>query len=785
MRALKIIIISIILILFVAGLSGYILLKNSVAPYEGTITLNGVSKDIEITFDAKGIPQIWAENESDAYFALGWLHASERLFQMDMTRRIAQGRLSQVLGDVTLKMDIESRKIGHTRLAQKQIEKLSASNRSRLEAYSAGVNAFVEETAAMPFEFYLLGYDFAPWTIFDCLTILSFQTWYSDALQNRDQFFVEITSGMGLEKAKSALFDYPQWAPTTVPAQSNNHLLPDFKNSIAEALFKEGKIPFLLTNASNSWVTSPNKSIGGAAMLASDPHLETGRIAQFWYYAGIHIKEKNINALGISSAGLPFIIMGHNGQAAWAFTAGGVDVTEFYEEQINPQDSTQYKTEQGWASFETIPEEILISGKEPLRLNVLVSRHGPLFYQDKKNNKVFAIDWAGFDADLNRAVGSGFDLISVRDFESFRKAVTQFGALDANWTYADNDGNIGYQLGTPIPVRPNNWPNLPVNGWENERVWQGYYPLEKTLFSYNPNKGWLASANNKQAGADLGYEILGNFAADRIIRLDKLMTLKEKYSVKDFMEIQDDRVDETLLLWAKIVSGPLKDFGAAGVTMSNKIESWDGDTGIESTETAFLKVFQQVFKKNVFADELGKNHRKMDNIWMLELMDKDSSDWFDDISTEDQTETRAQIIKKSLKETLETADGKKWGDLQTFTMQHPFSIVPVLGSLLNLKHGPWAWPGTEGTLNSSFASYRAGKFKVTVGPSWRFIIDFANPDAVQMVLPAGNSGNPMSPYFLDFLEDWKTGAYWQVALSRDAVYAGKSSLLVLKNKSNE
>jgi len=782
MRIFKWFLLILFVLFLIGGISGYLLLTNSVAPYDGEISLNGIEHKIEITFDQKGVPHIWAENENDAYFALGWLHASERLFQMDMTRRISQGRLSEVLGDITLKMDIESRKIGHGRIVKQQIDNLGEHNKGRLQAYSSGVNSFVEETAAMPFEFYLLGYEFAPWTIYDCLTILSFQTWYSDALQNRDKLFVEIAAQHGLEKAKSALFGYPDWAPKTIPSQTTLSFLPAFKSRVANALFAEDKIPFLLTTASNSWVTSPQKSVSGSAMLASDPHLETGRIAQFWYYAGIRIKEKNINALGITAAGLPFIVMGHNGQVAWAFTAGGVDVTEFYEEQIHTEDSTQYLTLDGWQSFEIIPEEILISGEDSFKLNVFKSQHGPVFFKDKKSNKVYSIDWAGFDSNNNQAVTSGFDLVSVSSFQDFRKAVTQFGALDANWTYADKEGNIGYQLGTPIPVRPDNWPNLPVKGWENNRVWDGYYPMEKTPHAFNPQKGWLASANNKQAGNDFGYEILGNFAADRIVRLDKLLSDKKRYSVQDFMEIQNDYIDETLLLWKEKLAEPLKDFAAEGISMSNKLKSWDGYTGIESNETAFIKVFQQIFKKNIFADELEKSHRYIQNIWLLEIFDNDTLGWYDNISTPDVTETSSQIIKKSLKETLEIVKDKTWGDFQEFTMQHDFSIVPVLGNLLDLKNGPWSWPGTEGTLNSSFSSFKDGKFKVVVGPSWRFIIDFANPDAIQMVLPAGNSGNPMSPHFSDFLELWKTGEYWTVHLTKEEVYSTKKSVLVLKSK---
>lgn len=761
----------------------YLLLKNSLAPYEGDIYLKNLDKNVDITFDDKGIPQIWADMEKDAYFAVGWLHASERLFQMDMTRRISQGRLSEVLGDMTLQLDIDSRIIGHRRMAKEQLSRLSTENKQVLDAYTAGINAFVEYTAAMPFEFYLLGYDFEPWTVEDCLTILSFQTWFSDALQNPDKTFTEISSVYGIKKTRSLLFDYPDYAPVTVPPKKLSFLFPDIKDLVAQNLSTGDHLPYLMSKASNSWTVAPQKSASGKAMFASDPHLETTRLPQFWYYLGLHIKDKNINALGITAAGLPFIVMGHNGNAAWAFTAGGVDITEYYLEKVNEQDTTQYLSKNGWKQFEIINEPISIAGNdEPYSLDIFKTTHGPVFYKNDSLKKVYTLDWAGFDNDLNKAVSSGLELVQTRNFEQFQKTVTQFGALDANWTYADKKGNIGYQLGTPVPIRPADWENLPVNGWENDRVWSGYLPLAETPFSFNPQQGWLATANNKQRLPENNFNIPGNFAADRIERLSQLLTSEEILTVQDFMDMQMDYYDVSLLRWVEKLKKPLMDFGPEGINMSEKLASWDGYSGKESGETAFIYTFIFRLKKNMFEDEIGDSYKRVKDFWLLAALDNDTLIWYDDITTPDIKESGKEIINKTLKESLEITRGKTWGDLQSFKMEHPFAVVPVLKDLLHLSYGPWEWGGTLGTPNQSYSTYNENHFDVIIGCSWRFIIDFANPDAIKMVLPAGNSGNPMSPHFDDFLDMWRSGKYWTVPLSKEKVYHSANSLLKLKKQ---
>ncbi len=366
--------------------SFYVILKLSVPVTDGTVSLVEIERSIDITFDRMGICQVWAQTENDAYFALGYQHAADRMFQMDLSRRIATGRLSEMLGDVTREIDIFQRRIGHYRLAADALATLSEKNRKRLEAYAKGVNAYKQNCRSMPFEYRFLPVTFEEWTVADCLALLSFQTWFSNALMNRDEFYLELQDKVGRELAQSMVFPYPDWAPTTVPektalgwnlpderpslprtsgsilktpdvagdAGAYSNLYEPFQRAIAAELFRNFSLPMQMTHSSNAWVVGPSKSTTGHAMLASDPHLELTRLPQFWYAAALHAEADSLNVLGITTPGLPFFVMGHNGQAAWAFTAGGIDVIDYRELEINPDNSNQYRADNEWLDFETI-----------------------------------------------------------------------------------------------------------------------------------------------------------------------------------------------------------------------------------------------------------------------------------------------------------------------------------------------------------------------------------------------------------------------------------------------
>ena len=796
----------------------YSVLNLSLPKTDGSISLQSIENNIEITYDKMGLPQIWAETETDGYFALGYVHASDRLFQMELIRRVAHGRISELLGKAALIHDKRQRLVGHAKMAAVAVGKLNDDDRNRLNAYVKGINEYYKKCAALPIEFYLMQIDFEPWTVSDLVTILSFQSWFSDALMNRDLFFVKTAEKLGVEKAKLLIKDYPGWAPTTIEYSnfSNNESIIDkapegkiktitdykysenfksLKQSLYEQLFSNNQTPFTKSVSSNGWAVSPSRTESGKAILASDPHLEITRLPEFWYYVGLHIKKTKTNILGITTPGLPFVVMGHNAQVAFSFTAGGVDITEYYLEKINPEDSNQYLTENGWENFDIETDTIKIAGeKSPVIYDIKKTRHGPIISELDSLDKTYSMRWAGFDVDLERAVQAGFKLHSVNNFEKFRETVTALGALDANWIYADSNGNIGYQLGTPVPIRQKENSNLPLTGWSIKNEWLGFYPIDMTPHVLNPKQGWVGNCNNLSQRSNLSYKIDGNYFPDRILRLNELFNSQDKYNVNHIQKMQMDMTDSFLLRWRDVIANLFDTIG--DTKHADRLRKWDGITTQDSRETLLVELFLLQLKKIMFEDELGDLYKQVRFIWMDQIVNSDDLSWYDNIKTDDKIENKNDIMTQALIKTLEILDPNKqmatdseyykhitWGNWHSLTIQHPMAVVPILNQLLKLKFGPWKWQGTAGTMNASFYKETDNShFKSFVGPSWRFVIDFSNIDKATMVLPAGNSGNPYSEHFFDFNEMWQKGDRWQVPITYNEVKKRAVSSLVLEAK---
>lgn len=773
-------------------ISFYLMLSLSVAPTSGKIQLPHLNSEVEIVFDKMGIPQIYADDEHDAMFALGYQHAADRMFQMDLARRLASGKLSEMLGSMTNEVDKEQRRIGHLRLAKKALPNLSEQNRLLMQAYCDGINSYRISCRAMPFEYRFLPIDFEEWTLIDCLALVSFQTWFSNSLMNRDDFYRKMVDRVGWEKGASLMYQYPDYAPTTVnnkssvthkdhavPGNSYNFNLKLSANSnssraqkeIANSLFSSNIMPFTLTHASNAWVLDPNRSKSNRAVLASDPHLEIGRLPQFWYAVGVHVKN-SYDVFGITAPGLPFVIMGHNAEAAWAFTAGGTDVTDYIKVQLNQSDQNEYLDEAGYTKFNIHLDTIYSAGSDSLMtIETQTCDLGVLMESD--NHEAMLLRWVGHEVDLNQTVTSGLTLPMIDSYKKFQTTVAGFGALDANMLYADSSGNIGYQLTTPIPKR-NEKQNLPLD-YPDKKSWAGILPLNKTPQTLNPDIGWIASCNNlPMHSADLS----GYYFYNRILRINHLLSSKEKFSTDDMMNFQFDRTDFYLMRFREYISRTLAEIGQTDLAVM--IKNWDGTTGLDSRETALVNVFLDELKAAIFKDELGDMYAQIPIGWLDRLDDLNEAGWFDDITT-DETETLEQISQSTMKRTVALVGDKSWGELQTLSMQHPLAIIPVIGSMLNLATPGEPYPGTPGSLNASFFSRTDSlSFRSLAAPSMRFLVDFADADQTSIVLPAGNSGNPMSDHFMDFHEMWKNNERWTVPFTKEKIIEQAASNLILQ-----
>ncbi len=817
----------------------YSSVQDSLPQMNGTMRLSGLERPVEITFDSMGVPQIWAENKRDALFALGYQHAADRLFQMDIVRHVSQGRLSELLGKVTVEIDIRQRQMRHNSLATDALKRLDPEDKALLDAYASGVNSYVSACRELPFEYLILRTEFDEWSAYDCLTALSFQTWFSDAIQNRDEFFVLLAENVGIEKAKTLALPFPDWGLYTVPtAQTLGVLSPtdavrsvgrvpeshsrdgetrhsplppnnpaqyvqggqdvldsarynfvetsepptDFRAQIAEQVIANNCYGLSMSAGSNGWVVSADKSSSGGALLAGDPHLDVTRLPQFWYLVGIHSKDGALDALGITVPGLPFFVMGHNREAAWTMTAAGIDQTDYYIEEIDSTDSMRYRTAAGWRNFDVVAETLSVAGEDSARIVSIKSTiHGPLVFEPSDSlSHTYSLHWAGFEMDLTQAVHSALQIAEVRNFEEFRGVVTQLGALNANWMFADTAGNIGYQLGAPIPIRgaENGLDNFPLNGWEKDASWSGFRSLAETPSSYNPQQGWLVNCNNKQDQPNLDYPLVGSFFSDRILRATEVLSGKDVFSLADMRELQLDRHDSYFMRWKGELTELLQKSGED--SLANLMRAWDGSTDSLSIPTAIIAEFIFQLKQSIFEDELGASVSRLKRLWVDQIYHQDSSVWFDNIKTVEVVEDRRAITEEALSATLEKVGGKNWGEMHSLVMRHPMAIVPGVNAALGLTRGPWSRGGSGGSLNASY--YRtdtSGAFHTLAAPSWRFLIDMSDPAHSLMCLPAGVSGNPVSEHFFDFNPLWRDGEYQALSLNYDETKSNSVSTLIL------
>ncbi|MCB0277257.1 MAG: penicillin acylase family protein [Calditrichaeota bacterium] len=738
-------------------------LARSVMAYGGEVPVAGLAAPVKITFDAKGIPQVWAENSADLYFAMGWLHAGERLFQMEAVRRLVYGELSDLLGSVTIGMDQTQRRLGFARRAAAEIGHLDEASLTVLDRYCAGVNAWIEQADLLPPEFVLLGARPRPWKAQDCLAIAYYQTWFAHALMDQDRSYNHLIKTLGSELG--ALLNFQKnWSPTTVP------------DEVIEEIFSGGDFPLQMSKASNSWVISPERSQSGAAIHASDPHLDVQRVPAFWYLIGLHAPGEE--ALGVSAPGMPMIAMGHNGHIAYAFTVAAVDVIDYYHFETDQRDSLKIRTADGWEHLKSREEVIPVKDAPEVRFTVLESSVGPVV--DRDSSGVIALHWAGFDRPLTTMIASALSLQKAQNFEQFRRAVTGFGALDVNWTYSDRDGNIGYQLGAPVPIRTIDNTFELLDGDDAANQWQGYWELEKTPMVLNPAAGFVASCNNQVVSENWPAPIPGFYDPYRIVRITELLQGNRKFSAREMGEMQLDMVSILARRWKGLMAEGAERVGET--TLAGKLRDWDARMAIDSEEAGLFMLWWAEMARAVFEDDLGEEGWREGRHILEEIL---SSDWHDivDDQRSEAVEDHGDIAGRALQRVIERQGRPQLGEISTYMARHPLSQVDILDTWLNLNRGPFPVSGDKASLDANFNTLREKDGQVVfykvMGPSMRFVLDWAAVDEFTINNNMGQSGNPFSPHYDDQLKLMMNGERWTVPFSRAAVEARAVSVVML------
>jgi penicillin amidase len=768
-KAIKIGLLILLLIISIIVLSVFFLFHMSLPQTKGVIAVDGLTGEVEVFRDKVGIPHIFAKNERDLFFACGYIHAQDRLWQMELARRFGAGTLSEIFGERALKQDIQMRVLGLKKAAEKDLELLSPEKREWLSAYCEGVNFFLKTKKILSPEFLILRYRPQPWAIVDSLVIKEIMALGLSVNMSSELLRMELTKRIGAEKTKEIIHSYPPDGPTILTSS-------DF------SVLKSNVLPKNL--GSNNWVVDGSLTQTGKPLLANDPHLEVNQIPPVWYQ--IHLNCPGINVIGVSFPGIPVIILGHNEYIAWGMTNSFADVQDLYLEKI---DSAQkkYFFNGEWRDLKINREEFKIKGKkEPKIVDVIWTHRGPIITPwIAKSERPISLRWTIHDG--GHAAEALNSMNKAKNWEDFKRALSLFDAPSQNIVYADVEGNIGYYLNGKIPIRRNQQGLIPASGETDEYDWKGYLPEEEKPVSLNPPEHFIVTANNKTVPDDYPYFLGDDYIAPfRAARIKELLLKRKNHSVKSFEEIQLDTVSHRALFFLPFIREAKHLEGEANKAQEI-LNNWDGKIA-EGKESALFEVFLETLHGSTFEDELGASYPlfrdETSNNWagLLRIMDNPQSPWFDDVRTPVK-ENREDMIQKSLGQAYKlltkkygTPENWDWTKMHTIYFQHVLSQVPIFKFL---SRGPYPIKGDSDTVNASLFD-ASNPYPTTVGVSFRQIVDLNNFRNSVFIIPCGQAGHFQSRHYDDQIRPWLEGRYYSMLFSREDIVQNTEGKLILK-----
>ena len=729
----------------------------------------GCPAETEIRFDTHGIPHISTDDEEALWFAQGYVHARDRFFQMELARRLAAGRLAEILGPGALATDRKMRTWRLAASAQRQAALLDAEARSVLDSYTAGVNAALERygTWISP-EIWMIGVDPVRWQPEDTLQIaLLLQLDLSWSMGEEFQRAVQLTR-LGRDRA----VDLWGWSP----AEAREWIPPGEIEIAARGADEPIRSP-LSGVGSNSWALSAEKTGTGRPLLATDPHLGVSLPGPF---ALIHMKGPGMHVIGASVPGTPGVLVGHNEHVAWSFTAAMMDDQDLFLLTLD-EDEENELVDGTWLRLRTVTEEIRVRWQdEPELLKIRMSEHGPLV---RDNGQALALSWTGRSGsgivralvELNRAVSAG------------DAALAWNGVIgpSLNLVAADTAGHILQQVVGLVPDRGRGAGRLPAPGADSRWGWRGFLPMSRNPGSVDPEGGVLASANHDlwaEGDHPARSALPGDFASPwRVRRIRKLLEGRDDWGVTSTLALQRDVVSQRAVAMLKLMRPDLVEH--AGPSASTLL-GWDGRmTADDPAPLVFSRLLLELGSA-VAADDLTGRRTPgsgLDAEALARLLAGGLSDsWWDDVTTPD-TENRSMIMHRI----LDVLDGGtphgKWGESHQIFFKHPLADVPVAGRLLAgaWNRGPIAAGGDNTTIAATYWSEHR-PFQVAAMPVLRLVTDVGNWDESVAVMPVGQSGRPWSSHYADQFQLWRNGGAFALSFSDAAVAASTEARLTLR-----
>ncbi len=800
----------IVLILLVTALWSRWRVRAALPQLDGTAQVRGLAAPVDVLRDARGVPHLRAQSLDDLYFAQGYVTAQDRLWQMDLSRRLAEGELAEIFGRKLIERDVESRKLGFRLAAERSVDDLPPDVRHLLSSYAQGVNAFIESHRdRLPIEFVILGYKPRPWREYDSIAValnmakMLNTSWPADL--EREQVRARLSPELYADLFPQ---DSPLEHPVAEPVAGPAHAVPpqDARSTPTSAqpgdLAKSGAglDPTLdaldstsaddLVLGSNNWVVSGAHTASGKPLLSNDPHIAHS-VPSVWYM--IHLEAPDMDVSGVSLPGAPTVIIGHNQRIAWGMTNTGPDVQDLYVEQFNPANPHQYLHNGQWVDADVRDEVIKVRGSGDDHLMVRVTRHGPIIWQS--GGRSLALSWTALQPGALQ-----FPFVAInqaQNWQDFTKAIRGFTGPEQNMVYADVDGNIGYYAPAWVPIRRSGDGSVPEPGATDDYDWTGYVPFEDLPHAYNPASGIIATANSRVIPLGYPYYFTDAFAAPfRTARIFDLLEAgtpgrqcgsaqpaaagpsgagqnpapqRACFTVDDMLKIDmdihplDDAWLAPALVRAAAAHPPDSDAARKSIDL---LQHWSGEAAADSPvplicHDTMIALRERILQPKV-GDELARSNWSLSTIFVEKVVDQKLARWLP-AGDADFDATLMASLDEGLRRIEQRVKGTdpaawRWGDTIPLTFHHPLDVLPIVGRFFDV--GPFPQKGTANSVKATTPG---------AGPSMRMVVDFSDLDNSVNNLTVGESGEVSSPNYADQFQAWYTGHSFPMAFSDAAV----------------